>query len=105
MAPDGISGHPALWRSTSIFPIPGYLLGVERKRTYCAGNDFVELGLAVHTTTDDGSAGDQCRVTHPLEEALAHHPPDIIVACGPMEMLACVIGIARKTRSPLSGFH
>jgi dihydroorotate dehydrogenase electron transfer subunit len=59
-------------------------------------NEFSELGISVTTTTDDGSAGDQCLVTHPLEEALGQTAADVIVACGPMEMLACVVGIAEK---------
>ena len=63
-------------------------------------DDFVQLGIAVETTTDDGSAGDQCLVTHPLETAVDHRRPDLIVACGPMAMLACVIGIAEKHRIP-----
>ena len=42
-------------------------------------DDFARLGIAVQTTTDDGSAGDQCLVTHPVEAALARTPPDLIV--------------------------
>jgi dihydroorotate dehydrogenase electron transfer subunit len=56
-------------------------------------DDFAAAGLAVHTTTDDGSAGDQCFVTHPMEMALAASRPDIVFACGPLEMLGCIIGI------------
>ena len=63
-------------------------------------DDFARLGIAVQTTTDDGSAGDQCLVTHPVEAALVRTPPDLIVACGPMEMLACVIGITEKYNLP-----
>jgi dihydroorotate dehydrogenase electron transfer subunit len=60
--------------------------------------DFSSLGIAVHTTTDDGSYGDQCLVTDPLENEVAQHRPDIIYACGPAEMLACAVGIAEKYR-------
>jgi dihydroorotate dehydrogenase electron transfer subunit len=63
-------------------------------------NEFLELGVSVLTTTDDGSAGDQCLVTHPLENAMGHTAPDVIVACGPMDMLACVVGIAEKHKVP-----
>ena len=62
--------------------------------------DFSRLGVAVQTTTDDGSAGDQCLVTHPVEEVLVEHPPDMIVGCGPMEMLACIVGISEKYGVP-----
>lgn len=61
---------------------------------------FVKLGFTVETTTDDGTAGDQCLVTHPLEVAADLRRPDVIVACGPMAMLDCVIGIAEKHRIP-----
>jgi dihydroorotate dehydrogenase electron transfer subunit len=63
-------------------------------------NEFLELGASVITTTDDGSDGDQCLVTHPLEKAMGITSPDVIVACGPMEMLACVVGIAEKYQVP-----
>jgi len=63
-------------------------------------DDFTRRGVAVQTTTDDGSAGDQCLVTHPLEDALPQIKPDIIVACGPIEMLACIAGIAEKYDLP-----
>ncbi|MEJ2220122.1 MAG: dihydroorotate dehydrogenase electron transfer subunit [Desulfobacterales bacterium] len=59
-------------------------------------DEFSAFGLPVHMTTDDGSSGDQCLVTDPLEIAVLESRPDIIFACGPMEMLACVAGIADK---------
>jgi dihydroorotate dehydrogenase electron transfer subunit len=65
----------------------------------CA-EDFAACGMAVEMTTDDGSAGRQCLVTHPLETAVAQAPPDLICACGPMAMLACVAGISEKYRIP-----
>jgi len=61
-------------------------------------NDFSAFGVPVYTTTDDGSSGDQCLVADPLEIAVAQNPPDIIYACGPMAMLACMAGIAEKYR-------
>ncbi|MEE4262767.1 MAG: dihydroorotate dehydrogenase electron transfer subunit [Desulfobacteraceae bacterium] len=73
-------------------------IGGRTKEDLLCRDDFVRLGLKVATTTDDGSAGNQCLVTHPLAEAVDRNPPDLIVACGPMAMLACVIGIAEKHR-------
>ncbi|MFZ7124632.1 MAG: dihydroorotate dehydrogenase electron transfer subunit [Desulfobacterales bacterium] len=61
---------------------------------------FDEMGIAVIVTTDDGSAGDQCFLTHPLEAAVRQDPPGLIVACGPMGMLSCVAGIARRCGVP-----
>ncbi|MGD8946153.1 MAG: dihydroorotate dehydrogenase electron transfer subunit [Desulfobacterales bacterium] len=75
-------------------------LGARTKEDLLCRDEFSKLGIAVHTTTDDGSAGDQCLVTHPLEAAMDQHHPDIIFACGPMDMLACVVGIAEKKGVP-----
>jgi len=74
-----------------------FLGGRGREDLLCAG-DFERLGIAVVPTTDDGSCGDQCLVTTPLEEAIRLAPPDLVLACGPREMLACVLGIVRPHR-------
>ena len=60
--------------------------------------DFERLGIPVVLTTDDGSRGDQCLVTNPLEEAIRRDPPDLVMACGPEAMLACVLGIVGAQR-------
>jgi dihydroorotate dehydrogenase electron transfer subunit len=73
-------------------------IGGRTKDDILCRHDFEQLGVSVQTTTDDGSAGDQCLVTLPLEEVIADMPPDIIAACGPMAMLGCVVGIAEKYR-------
>jgi dihydroorotate dehydrogenase electron transfer subunit len=62
--------------------------------------DFLALGVTVVQTTDDGSAGDQCLVTHPVEERIPSAPPDVIYACGPMPMLGCVAGIGARHGIP-----
>jgi len=61
-------------------------------------DEFNTLNMAVNSTTDDGSAGDQCLVTVPMEFAVADARPDIIYACGPEAMLDCVLGIARARK-------
>jgi dihydroorotate dehydrogenase electron transfer subunit len=76
-----------------------FLGGRSREDLLCA-EDFERLGIPVHLTTDDGSLGDQCLVTHPLEVALTQAPPDLILACGPRAMLACIAGIVSKHRIP-----
>ena len=63
----------------------GDLLGLE---------DFRRLGLPVTVTTDDGSDGQHCLVTIPLEQASDRRPPDLICACGPPAMLRCVAQMA-----------
>ncbi len=59
-------------------------------------DDFDRLGIPSRTSTDDGSAGDHCLVTLPVELAVADRQPDVIYACGPLEMLKCVVGIAES---------
>jgi dihydroorotate dehydrogenase electron transfer subunit len=62
---------------------------------------FAALGIAVTVSTDDGSDGDQCLITDPLEAAIRTHPPERLYACGPHGMLQCVAGIA--TRHGIAG--
>ncbi len=71
-------------------------LGARSRSDLLGRDDFEALGVAVHITTDDGSAGDRCQVTQPLETAVEHSRPDLICACGPPAMLGCVAGIAEK---------
>lgn len=87
-----------LYRNNFDFSNCRVFIGGRTKEELWCRNDFVQFGLKVNTTTDDGSAGNQCLVTHPLAQAVDHNAPDLIVACGPMAMLACVIGIAQKHR-------
>jgi len=75
-------------------------IGGRTKEDLLCSNEFLDRGISVLATTDDGSVGDQCLVTHPLEKALAATGADVIVACGPMDMLACVVGIAEKHKVP-----
>lgn len=69
-----------------------FLGGRSQEDLLCVA-DFERLGVPVILTTDDGSCGDQCLVTNPLEEAIRREPPDLVLACGPEAMLACVLGI------------
>jgi dihydroorotate dehydrogenase electron transfer subunit len=73
-------------------------LGGRSKADLLCLKEFSIFGVPVHTTTDDGSSGDHCLVTDPLDHAVVDDQPDIIYACGPLEMLACVAGIADKHR-------
>lgn len=76
-----------------------FIGGRSREDLLCR-EDFQRLGLAVQVTTEDGSDGDQCLITHPLEAALEAQRADVVYACGPMAMLRCVVGIVEKHRVP-----
>jgi dihydroorotate dehydrogenase electron transfer subunit len=73
-----------------------FLGGRSRSDLFCR-DEFVQLGVRVTVTTDDGSDGDQCLITDPLELAINEQAPDMVYACGPHGMLACVAGIAART--------
>ena len=75
-------------------------LGGRSKDDLLCADDFLHTGMKIYLTTDDGSAGDHCLVTHPLETASKKDRPDIIYACGPLEMIKCVVGIAEKYTVP-----
>jgi dihydroorotate dehydrogenase electron transfer subunit len=76
-----------------------FLGGRSREDLLCRA-DFERLGIPVRLTTDDGSCGDQCRVTDPFAESLVRERPDLVFACGPTPMLACVLGIVRTHGVP-----
>ena len=63
-------------------------------------DDFSDMGMRVRITTDDGSAGDRCLVTNPLEMTVKQDPPDMIYACGPLQMLQCIAGFADNYAFP-----
>ncbi len=72
-------------------------LGGRRAVDLVALHEFQALHLPLQVTTDDGSLGQQCLITHPLEQLLADAPaPDLICACGPMPMLACLADLSTR---------
>lgn len=71
-------------------------LGGRTKEDLLCREVFTDLGMETSITTDDGSAGKACLVTDPLEIAIKANKPDIIYACGPMDMLRCVSDIAES---------
>jgi dihydroorotate dehydrogenase electron transfer subunit len=75
-------------------------LGGRSKDDLLCRDEFMDIGMKLQVTTDDGSEGDQCFITHPLEVAAKGGNPDVIYACGPLEMLMCVLDIADKHRVP-----
>jgi dihydroorotate dehydrogenase electron transfer subunit len=64
---------------------------------------FRTLGVALELATEDGSFGEQGRITVPLERRLAFHSPDrplMIYACGPEGMLAACAKTAARFERP-----
>jgi dihydroorotate dehydrogenase electron transfer subunit len=71
-------------------------IGGRSKADLLCHKELAALGLPLTLTTDDGSAGDQCLITHPVESALTATPPEAVFACGPMPMLTCLAGFLEK---------
>jgi dihydroorotate dehydrogenase electron transfer subunit len=69
-------------------------LGGRSQADLLCKEEFMQQGIAVNITTDDGSEGEACLLTDPLAAAVEASPPDIIYACGPTGMLKCVAAIA-----------
>ncbi len=65
----------------------------------CQG-DFLELGVNVQFTTDDGSGGEKGFITQALERAILKQAPDMIYACGPAGMLRESARIAETYHIP-----
>lgn len=105
LAGGGVGVAPLVFLAERLAALPSppelrlYLGGRSREDLMCVP-EFERLGVPTVLTTDDGSCGEQCLVTHPLETAVRTEPPELILACGPKPMLACVLGIARAHRVP-----
>ncbi len=69
-------------------------LGARSKDDLLCRDDFLSLGIQVAVTTEDGSEGETCMITSPVEAALKITRPDIIYACGPSGMMKCLAGMA-----------
>ena len=100
LAAGGIGAAPMVFLAETLVgrrqrscEIEVFLGGRSRSDLLCR-EDFQRLGLAVTVTTDDGSDGEHCLVTVPLEQATDRRLPDLICACGPPAMLRCVAQMA-----------
>lgn len=74
-------------------------LGGQSSDDLLCREEFITLGLPVTVTTDDGSSGEQCLITDPLDAAIQNDPPDMVLACGPHAMLQCIAGMALRHRT------
>lgn len=75
-------------------------LGARTDADLLCRDDFSALGIRIHVTTEDGSTGERGRVTDSLKKALSSKRPDMLLACGPVEMLAHVGRLALKYAVP-----
>lgn len=75
-----------------------FFVGGRSKQDLMCVDDLQDQGIDLHISTDDGSAGDACFLTQPLARAVAEQKPDVIYACGPMDMLRCVADVAARQR-------
>ncbi|MFO7666638.1 MAG: dihydroorotate dehydrogenase electron transfer subunit [Desulfobacterales bacterium] len=97
----GIGVAPLVFLSSYLIRDKGFaasnmkiFLGARSKDDLLCRDDFLGLGLEVAVATDDGSEGETCMITSPVEAALKKTRPDIIYACGPSGMMKCLAGIA-----------
>jgi dihydroorotate dehydrogenase electron transfer subunit len=75
--------------------------GARRAAELFCLNLFRELDVELVLTTEDGSAGEQGRITRPLDRRLAEGlMPAMIYACGPEGMLAATAQIAMRYQRP-----
>ncbi|MBW1983999.1 MAG: dihydroorotate dehydrogenase electron transfer subunit [Deltaproteobacteria bacterium] len=71
-------------------------LGGRTKEDLFGEDDFEKIGATIHIATDDGSKGEKGFITDLLKKRLTDSEPDMICACGPMEMLKKIGSAARS---------
>lgn len=77
------------------------LVGARCDEEFAELNDLAELGVKIYCATEDGSRGEQGRVTNLLENTLAKINFDMAYACGPNPMLAAIKQICNRAQLPL----
>ncbi|WP_428897917.1 dihydroorotate dehydrogenase electron transfer subunit [Parelusimicrobium proximum] len=76
-------------------------IGARTKSEIAAADDFLALGCELGITTDDGSMGEKCLVSVPMERKLKDLKDPVIYACGPHKMLESLAHIAESVKVPL----
>lgn len=79
---------------------PVAVLGGRTATSVLAADRFEALNIPLHITTDDGSLGEEGRVTAPVERLLKEGKCDAIYAVGPNGMLAALEDLAKKYNVP-----
>jgi dihydroorotate dehydrogenase electron transfer subunit len=75
-------------------------LGARTSADLLFADRFGGLGVAVHTATEDGSAGTTGRVTEVVEPLLSSGRFDRLYACGPEGMLEALAALCGKSGVP-----
>jgi dihydroorotate dehydrogenase electron transfer subunit len=73
-----------------------FVLGAANADRLFGALDAKRMAASVAFTTDDGSYGDQGRVSDVLPEVIERVRADVVYACGPMPMLQAVYGVAAE---------
>jgi len=71
-------------------------LGGKSKNDLLCIDDFLNMGMSVQITTDNGSKGQKGLITDLLKKSLIDKCPDVIYTCGPYPMIKAVVNIAEK---------
>jgi dihydroorotate dehydrogenase electron transfer subunit len=71
-----------------------FVLGAANADRLFGALDAKRMAASVAFTTDDGSYGDQGRVSDVLPEVIERVRADVVYACGPMPMLQAVYAVA-----------
>ena len=75
-------------------------LGARTAEGLLLSENFADLGCQVELMTEDGSAGRKGLVTLAVEEALMEAKVELLVACGPTEMLSAIASLALSYHVP-----
>src|SRR3954471_6293638 len=73
-----------------------FVLGAADADRLFGALDAKRMAASVAFTTDDGSFGEQGRVSDVLPEMIARAHADVVYACGPMAMLEAVYSVAAQ---------
>jgi dihydroorotate dehydrogenase electron transfer subunit len=74
-----------------------FVLGAANADRLFGALDAKRMAASVAFTTDDGSFGEQGRVSDVLPEVIERTRADVVYACGPMPMLQAVYGVAAES--------
>ncbi len=77
------------------------LMGGRTRDDIITVTEFERLGVETYVSTEDGSLGEEGRVTQVLVRKLDKYPDSTVFACGPMPMIEAVQKICFERGTPL----